>query len=309
MYNLINGFENIQQFRHGGADGMPASEEPTFLTFSVDFVFDPIFIESMGMYNSPLLIGSANATNAPFADASAEVYLASRGLLPEVARLARFKQLLREISTTKPWFFQSISGVDKLWINASNMAEGYKAKEAVLHFTTLESLDLKISYLADLYRKTVYDGIYMRELLPENMRQFQMYLYIGEFRNMSAFNPVTGGTPGQVMLANGKYFASNATFFRFDCYLCEFDFSTSIPNAEFSAFSFDNPAGNSFNVKVGWFMESHQFSFFDIMTKESFAKHFESVDSWKREQKNVLDGVTGASIVVNNSVVNQRNQQ
>ena len=307
MHNFQNTLTNIQQFKYGDGDGFHVSEDPTYLTFSLDFVFDALFNETVGMYASPLLMGTGD-NSAPEADACAETYLRARNLLPQLMRLNKFKQLLWNVSTKMPWYFQTIKGVEKLWTNASNMAEGQKAREAVLEVTTLESIDLKMSYLAELYRKAVYDGVYMRELVPDNMRWFQLNLYVAEFRHITSFENISNGTPAQILKANQDYFANNATFFKFECYQCEFDFSGSIPSGEFSVADVSTPAANSFKINVGWFFDKHQFSFYDIMTDEGFAQHMNTyvnsngdtvTASYKREQKNMLDGVAGTASAFN----------
>lgn len=312
MYNFQNALTNIKQFRYGDGDGFRVSEDPTYLMFSLDFVFDPLFNESVGMYASPLLMGTADPS-APEADASAEMYLRARNLLPQLMRLNKFKQLLFNVSTKMPWYFQSIKGVDKLWANASNMAEGQKAREAVLEITTLEAIDLKMSYLAELYRKAVYDGVYMRELVPDNLRWFQLNLYVAEFRHITAFEGISDGTPDQILKANQDYFANNATFFKFECYQCEFDFSVSVPSGEYAVYGFDTPAANSFKINVGWFFDKHQFSFYDIMTDEGFAQHMDTyvnqagstvTASYKRDDANTLGGITGTTVAFNAAMMN-----
>jgi len=306
MHNFQNTLSNISQFRYGDSSEFHASEDPTYLTFSLEFIFDPIFLDSIGMYNSPLLMGNGDS-NAEYADASAEMFLKARNLQPQYQRLKQFKQLLYNVSTKMPWYFQTIRGLEKLWENASKMSEGQKAREAVLVITTLESIDLKIAYLAELYRKAVYDGVYMREILPDNMRWFQLDLYVAEFRHIASFEGRSYGTPAEIMQANQDYFANNATFLKFECYQCEFDFSTSIPESgEYSvATGFDEPVGNTFNINIGWFFDKHQFSFYDIMTDEGFAQHVKNTASFKREQRNMLNGITGNSMVLNNAITNR----
>jgi hypothetical protein len=45
-----------------------------------------------------------------------------------------------------------------------------------------EGLDLKIRTLMEFYRKAAWDDVYQRWILPENMRQFKMIIYVFERR-------------------------------------------------------------------------------------------------------------------------------
>jgi hypothetical protein len=297
-HSLIKGFSNLQQFRYGGDKGFPVSEEPTYLAFCVDFNFNSTYLETFGVNSSPLFDESKNT------DQSAVNYLMSRGMNAEAMRLAEFNRLLKEVSLNKPWYFQSVKGIGKMWGNATNVAEAYKGKELTLEFDTLESLDLKVSYLADLYRKSIYDTIYMRENVPDNLRSFNMTIYVGEFRHLEIFTGVgPGAAPGTIIEVNAGYFADNATFYAFDCYMCEFDFSGSTPSDEFGVSGFEQPAANSFKVNVGWFMEKHQFSFYDVVTEERWTS---GAQEWRLSRKEVLDGITGALIPVNDQLSTAR---
>ena len=199
----------------------------------------------------------------------------------------KFSSHLFDISVNSPWFFQNVSGVDKLWANATSpetMKTGYKGKDLSIQITTLESLDLKITYLADLYRKSIYDTVYMRELVPRNLRYFNFKLHITEFRNISSLifnltkNPITRNLTLQqatkaVVDANNIYFKDNATIMEYDCYFCEFDFTNSMPGADYNANDLSTPAANSFAIKIGNVLENHKYGFFDVITGSSWSDH------------------------------------
>ena len=297
MWNFNNTYGSIQQFMYGGSDGYDMADDPTYLTFSLDFIFDGMLYGGLGIYNSPLFISSG--------DVSAEIYLRNKNLLPQADRLVRFNSLLREVMIDYPWYFQSIKGLHKLWQNGSNMKNNFKAKDAILEITTLESYDLTVSYLADLYRKTVYDGLYMRELLPINLRHFEVDIYVAEFRHIKELELGGSFDISQTMQVNNDYFIKNASFFLFKCYQCEFDFGDSIPSDEYKVFGFDTPAANMFKIKVGSYIEQHQFSFYDIMTKEKFSQHMETdTDEWCRDPNMILNGVAGTVQVAQNAIAN-----
>lgn len=303
MINFQNIKNNTDIFRKGEKNGMPYTEEPTYLTFSLEFVQDYNMNPSTGLYPSPLLYVESDDKSGM----GACTFLKNRSLVPQAARLAKFNSHLVEISNNAPWFFQNIKGVDKLWKSQHNMSTGYQAKDLVLEITTLESLDLKMTYLADLYRKSIYETFYMRELVPENLRWFNMHVYVAEFRSISSllFNlsestidPKASAIDNASALveANKNYFTKNATFMKFNCHMCEFDFEKSLPGgAEYSVFGFDTPAANTFNINVGLVLEQHSYSFYDTLTATSMSTMATNEGDIKRE-----DVLKPVAILTNN---------
>lgn len=287
MINLAYTMRNINSFR----EELRHDEDPTFLTFSIDFEFNSVPIQHLGLHSSPLFHGNGSMTDTD-ADFSAENFLAARGLTDQRQRLAAFKSILRDTANNKPWYFQTINGLDKMWENSSNMAEGFKAREITLEISTLESVDLKMSYLAELYRKAVTDTVYMREILPIGLRYFNMRVYVAEFRefgnyNFGIINPASPFSSQNVR----NYFKEYVTYYMFDCYMCEFDFSKTFPSTEFTVAGFEDPATNRFAIKVGMFLEKHNFSYYDIAVEDSFAIH--AVGRPKSGKTHKLDGKTG----------------
>lgn len=276
---MINFIEHnsylVRKFIKNYEDGVGG--EPTFLTFSIDFVFDVYQIPQLSISNSPLFDTSSNY--------SAVSYLKSRGFEAESRRLNKFIEVLKYLSQEEPWFFQSIVGLKEMWAGATDMAQNFKGKEKKLTVGTLESLDLSITYLADLYRKSVYDSFYMRELVPENLRYFQVDVYVAEFRDLQIFdndidkmliqlNPLKN--------QNKTFFEKYATFNKFVCHMCEFDFSNSFAGGDALNVHTPEMAINTFDIKVNWFMEQHSFGFDDIITAESLSKHLETEEDMKR---------------------------
>ncbi len=106
--------------------------------------------------------------------------------------LVGFINLLKSINKKSPWFFQSMEGLDKL-LNIStrrgryaiDSTEGGKAsRDGTLTFTCMDSIDLRVTAMADFYRKATYDSVNMRTRLPENLRKFRMYIIVTELRNI-----------------------------------------------------------------------------------------------------------------------------
>ena len=143
-----------------------------------------------------------------------------------------------------------------------------KGAEKKIDIETLESLDMSVTYLADLYRKTVYDHKYMREILPENLRWFDMDVYVAEFRNIQITKPVLEDTNNGLYQSTKEqkesvkqytFFNDYKTYMKFSCKMCEFDFSESLPFEKLQVHS-PEMSKNKMSVKPNWFVEKHEFN-------------------------------------------------
>lgn len=95
--------------------------------------------------------------------------------------LLQFIKLLSDISTYEPWTFQQISGLDEA-LNRKYFSEGEFKLDETRKFITIKCLtegyNSKISTLMDLYRSICYSYKWKKEILPANLRKFDMGVYI-----------------------------------------------------------------------------------------------------------------------------------
>lgn len=170
----------------GGAfDQFSDLQDPTYITFKLDFFPD----KGMGFpddaYSSGGLFRTAsqmNADNIPFFDSAAN-YLARIGAPARQMYLEIFANLLYRLQEKAPWYFQSVTGVSDLY--KIDPAINYRGKEKVLTIECLESIDLRMTLLADTYRNLSFDMQNMREVLPVNLRTFNMNIHVMEFRKFN----------------------------------------------------------------------------------------------------------------------------
>jgi hypothetical protein len=115
---------------------------------------------------------------------SAAGYLMQRGYIKKAKMVDQFVNLLSYIQDKSPWFFQSIEGLDEV-LKVDTFSEDFDATrgDKFITINTLDSVDLRISALGDLYRKATFDFDYMRELVPKNLRRFNMWIVVTEVRN------------------------------------------------------------------------------------------------------------------------------
>jgi hypothetical protein len=166
----------------GQGDFLRLFQDPTVLGFKMFFLniveaknqVDTPIIDTAPTINSTGLFGNESNVN------SAMYYLNSIGDNARVAMLKDFKSLLSKLNSEYPWYFQSIAGLDDAW-KRDYLKPKFK-KEITI--TCLESIDLRVTALMDLYRKVAYDWDNRRAILPDNLRKFDMSIKVYDNRNI-----------------------------------------------------------------------------------------------------------------------------
>jgi hypothetical protein len=194
-------------------------QDPTYLSFKLDFFPDAGFsypddaYSSGGLFRKPSSVNSVtqNSTKTYQLYDSADEYLRRIGSPNRQAYLRIFTKMLSDLQSLSPWYFQSVSGLAEIY--KLDPAINFRAKDKVLTIECLESIDLRMTLLADLYRNLAFDMENMREILPYNLRTFSMKVHVLEFRK---FNTTFGiiadhyadskrSTKGQVNQENEIY--------------------------------------------------------------------------------------------------------
>jgi hypothetical protein len=162
---------------NGGSVVNKVLDDPTYLGFSIFFDF----------VNSPLLFISDNNS---LAGDYAYKYLSN--VSPQRAQLLKiFVNSLQYLQNNKPYIFQTIEGLDRCWNIATDLKDPYMGgDEAKIGIGCLESLDMRITALMDLYRKLAYDVNGRREILPANLRKFKCTIVVQEIRRFKTLTDI-----------------------------------------------------------------------------------------------------------------------
>lgn len=130
-------------------------------------------IERAEKYNSNLNLYNYN---------SAWAYLKINGENERAEKLEHFVTLLSDINTNSPWYFSTVSGVQEAL--ERKVAEDGKldlTENKKLTITCLpDAFDNRISTLLELYRDVTWSWIHKKEIIPANLRKFDMAIYIFE---------------------------------------------------------------------------------------------------------------------------------
>jgi hypothetical protein len=168
-------------------------DEPTYLTFKLDFVSGSKNIPanntqstSFDRMPNPLLDTSHIEKNADDIIIDREFYSTYQYLRDqnELARAEMLKDFIikwKSLNEEFQYYFQKVSGLQQLF--SVDPTKGMRSNNFTIKITMLEGVDLRVSYLLNLYRKIAWDDDYQRWILPDVMRFFQLKIYINEFRN------------------------------------------------------------------------------------------------------------------------------
>ena len=155
-------------------------------------------------------------------------------------KLVQFINLLSEISTYEPWQFQQVTGINEALTRKIFSNEAPDENRKSLTFKCLQSgYNDRIGTLMDLYRDVCYSYYWKKEIVPANLRKFDMGIYIfsSPVRRFSYYkeqneNKYRSITIPQKIWANnnskyddGQYYVS-AKYIEF--LNCEFDYNSNV---------------------------------------------------------------------------------
>tara|TARA_R110000803_G_scaffold109426_2_gene177810 strand:+ start:1853 stop:2926 length:1074 start_codon:yes stop_codon:yes gene_type:complete len=158
--------EQRKQFTKGYSTEKNKYQDPTFLTFMI------IFDTSSALFNKDVAVKSLK-----------EQY-------NEVNRadlLEKFIDTLILINKEMPWYWNSLSGVDRAF-DLNKLEPYWGGDEAVLTLDCNETINLPITGLMDLYKDATFDTSGWKEMLPENYLRFNMDIIVSEVREIQTIN-------------------------------------------------------------------------------------------------------------------------
>ena len=165
-------------------------DEPTFLGFTLKFDFYREASMSNQTGSGDGVFGIPNTTTSlqglllPQNDIDSAINYLRRVNKPYLSEMiVEFQEQLKYLQDNKPWYFSTISGAGDL-IKIPPPGQTWRGKDKILTIDCLESLDMQMTFIADLYRKFHYDMYYKRFNLPIDKRRFNCKLIVSEIRNL-----------------------------------------------------------------------------------------------------------------------------
>lgn len=146
--------------------------EPNWFYFKVFFKFNTQHGLLGGLLNDNDVLESTNSAGK-FLKLANYTYNNSK-LIDRLAALKKFASILSRIQTHTPWFFKSVKGLDKASYTGIELGK----EKSIELSTSGDSVDLRLTTLFELYKFACFDDINNREIIPENLRKFEMNVLI-----------------------------------------------------------------------------------------------------------------------------------
>jgi hypothetical protein len=150
-----------------------AFNEPAWFYFKIFFDFDA----NHGLFGgimSKTDINNLENCAYRYLQTSASMYN-DEDLLTRLEALFKLTHILSYICSNAPWFFKGVKGLDKLSIPSIKDFSNEKYIELDL---MPDAIDMRLTNLMSLYKYACYDDYNHKEIIPENLRQFNMSIVI-----------------------------------------------------------------------------------------------------------------------------------
>ena len=142
-----------------------------FFYFKIFFNFDTNY-GLLGNFNIPEDINNGNTAIQYLNFCSGLNIYKTEALNNRKTSLKKFINLLHDISEKTPWFFKEVSGLSNI---KASCVDSEDFKENTITITcSEESTDTRLGTLFDLYKYACYDTIRNKEIIPSNLRKFEM---------------------------------------------------------------------------------------------------------------------------------------
>lgn len=164
-----------------GSDASPYNDRGSFF-YKVFFNFNTnygllgsLIQSSTAKYGQDINTAYTYLSNNIYGDKFSEKY--KNVLLAKQQSLEAFGKILNYLQMECPWFFKEVGGLAEVTKRNFNEIVAGEDKKISLTFNP-DAVDMRISTLLDLYVNACYDTINFKEVIPENLRKFDMSIII-----------------------------------------------------------------------------------------------------------------------------------
>lgn len=198
--------------------------QPAWLYFKLFFKFD----SSYGLLGGIMRSSDGNkfaANNTAIQYLTRNWYKLNDNMSARRKSLIKFVRSLSYISSYAPWFFKSVKDVN----NALNMnLDNLTAEKSIEIECSEEATDLRLLTLMDFYKYAAYDAINQKEILPENLRKFDLDIVVFQspIRYLQTSTRDLKGRTTLYKNLNAANMTDRMSFKLFSFQGCEIDYST-----------------------------------------------------------------------------------
>lgn len=148
-------------------------DEPGWFYFKIFFHFDT---------NHGLFGGLLNYKELTMATNSAAKYLYSNidnhkmiKAKDRINALYKFASILSYINDQAPWYFKEVKNLNDA---VSPVVDNFSQERFIEIGVTQDAIDMRLSTLMSLYNYACFDNFYNKEIVPQNLRKFNMSIIV-----------------------------------------------------------------------------------------------------------------------------------
>jgi hypothetical protein len=190
---------------------------------------------------------------------SAWAYLKLNNENERAEKLEQFVTLLSDISTYSPWYFTSVSGIQEALTRVYPDEGKLEMTDKKLTINCLpDAYDNRIGTLLDLYRDITWSWVHKKEIIPANLRKFDMAIYIFE-------SPVNNLHKSSDIIGSENRDSYKVSYKMIEFHDCEFKY-----NSAASAWSeLNNETGFSpkYTIEISY-ADAYEISYNEIMMRK-----------------------------------------
>lgn len=221
------------------------SGEPGWFYFKIFFKFNTNY----GLFGGILDDTKSINTAIEYLENCKDSYSVNQIAERKIA-LLKFVGSLSYINENAPWFFNSITGLDKA--NSVKINEPFKNNEIEIGVRE-DAVDMRLTTLFELYKYACFDNVNLKEIIPENLRKFDMTILV--FHTplryyQTGFQSMKNGTH-EYKSFNSVQFGDRMSYLMFTFANCEFDIDSinSVIPGEMSNETAFNLGKSNFKIK------------------------------------------------------------
>lgn len=230
-YDYAKRFVQTRKTFEGGGNGVTSVDDPTYLGFNIRFdTSSPLFngAEKGDVVSGAGELSESNNTSGDIPQTESAIgYLTVRGEANAANYLKAFAQGMLQIARTRPYYFQTIDGLDAAYTKTTDMLDPYMgvADADGISIGMLEAIDLKMSALFNLYKMAAFDVKYKRLRIPKNLLRFNVYIDVLEIRKFKTVRNYLGALAPEQFPADEtlKVVNENTSQITFKFSQCMFD--------------------------------------------------------------------------------------
>ena len=219
------------KFKQAGGVGnsMNLLDTPSHSFFKILFYFannDTDYDDEVGLLSPTWLVCDGSDEREYYNYNTAWSYLKMNDENERAEKLKQFITLLSNINCNSPWYFSEVEGMDAVMQRLNNGDIKFDERKKITIKCLPDAIDKRIETLLDLYRDITWSWKLKKEVLPANLRKFDMGLYIWEspVKGMHAYRPNGGDWKDSVLDENSEEYASSYKLLEF--HNCEIDYDS-----------------------------------------------------------------------------------